>query len=195
MNDAMLEAMLDLDDIKPGAVRPLSRGEYDELVKLGAFDGENVELLRGMLVTMSPEGWLHSKLVEWFNELLILALGGSFSVRPGLPFVTADSEPQPDIFVGPKVGDLREHPGVAHLLIEVSDSSIRKDRKIKRAIYAEAGVPEYWIVNISDDDEIAVEVYTEPTNDGYAKLVTLRDGDILRPLRVPIEIAVADLPR
>jgi Uma2 family endonuclease len=192
----MLLPMLDVEDIRPGTIRSIRRLEYDRLVAMGLFVGENLELLRGQLVTMSPEGWLHSELVAWFNEYLIRSLDPSFSVRPGLPFaVSDDSEPQPDIFVGRKEPGRREHPSSTLLLIEVSDSSIRKDRKIKHALYAEAGVPEYWIVDITDDDELVVEVYTEPRPTGYAKLQRLRSGDVLRPLHLPVTIAIADLPR
>ena len=68
-------------------------------------------------------------------------------------------------------------------------------RPFKREIYAEAGMPEYWIVNISEDDEVTVEVFTHPIGSTYATQVTLRDGDVLRPLNVPFELPVADIPR
>ncbi len=86
------------------------------------------------------------------------------------------------------------HPSVARLLVEVSDSSIRKDRLVKRALYAEVGVPEYWIIDITSGVPI-VEIYTDPTPAGYATMTKHRDGDVLRPRHVPIDIAVADLPR
>lgn len=80
------------------------------------------------------------------------------------------------------------------LLIEVSDSSIRKDRRVKTSIYAEAGVPEYWIVNISKE-ELLIEVHTDPTPDGYRRVEVLRDGDVLRPTRLPgVEIPVIEIP-
>ena len=56
-------------------------------------------------------------------------------------------------------------------------------------------MPEYWIVNISEDDEVTVEVFTDPIGSTYATQVTLRDGDVLRPLNVPFELPVADIPR
>ncbi|MDB4962803.1 MAG: hypothetical protein JWP01_2802 [Myxococcales bacterium] len=192
----MLLPMLDLEDIKPGGLRRLSRREYNDLARLGAFDHEKVELLRGMLVTMSPQGTPHMRMVVWLNRRLIKSLDESWEVRPGLSFAAADdSEPEPDLMVTSDSSKLDDAPTTAFLLIEVSNSSLRRDRKIKLPIYAEAGVPEYWIVNVSRPGEVTVEVYTEPTASGYAQMVTLRDGDTLRPLQVPIEIAVADLPR
>ncbi|MBA3452282.1 MAG: Uma2 family endonuclease [Deltaproteobacteria bacterium] len=188
--------MLDLDDIKPDGPRPLSRREYDELVNLGVFENEKIELLRGMLVTMSPQGSPHARMIVWLTRRLIKALDDSWEVRPGLPYAASDdSEPEPDLLVTVADPTRPDHPSTALLLIEVSNSSLRKDRKIKLPIYAEAGVPEYWIIDVSAAGEVSVAVYTEPTKDGYAKLVTLRDGDVLRPLHVPIEIAVSDLPR
>lgn len=192
----MLQAMLDLDDIKPDGQRRLSRREYDELVKLGVFEDEKIELLRGMLVTMSPEGWQHADVGVWLTRRLNRGLDDTYEVRSAHPFAaTEDSEPEPDLLIGRAQPGRRAHPSEALLVVEVSASSIRKDRKAKQAIYAEAGVPEYWIIDLTDESNPVVEVYTDPTATGYASMAKLRDGDVLRPLHVPIEIAVADLPR
>jgi Uma2 family endonuclease len=193
----MFESMLGQNNNPPpNGIRPLMRSEYDQLVELGVFEDEKIELLRGMLVTMSPEGWQHTEVGHWLFRRLVRALGDEFEVRLAAPFAASDdSEPEPDLFVGRTPQDKRRaHPGHALLLVEVSDSSIRKDRKIKKELYAEVGVPEYWIIDITNGVPV-VEVYTEPSSNGYGKLVTLRDGDILRPVSIPIEIAVADLPR
>lgn len=191
------KTMLDQEALRPSGIRPLRRVEYDRLVELGVFEDEKIELLRGMLVTMSPEGEEHIGVGHWlFKRLVRTFSDAQFDVRYAAPFAASDdSEPEPDLFVGPPVTTRRtDHPSRALLLVEVSNSSIRKDRKIKRDLYAEIGVPEYWIVDITKRIPV-VEVYTEPSAIGYGKLVTLRDGDILRPLHIPIEIAVADLPR
>jgi len=180
--------------VEPQHIRPLSRSEYDRLVDLGWFEHERIELLRGMLVTMSPQKWPHAAAVSFFNEQLVLQLAGLHEVRPQLPFAADDwSEPEPDLAVTRKDPALREHPSEALLVIEVADSSLRIDRGLKRTIYAEAGVPEYWIVDV---EKPTVEVHTAPTRDGYASIQTLRDGDVLRPMLLPeISIRVADLPR
>ncbi len=193
----MFESMLDQNDIRPSGIRPLRRAEYDRLVDLGVFEDEKIELLRGMLVTMSPEGELHVDVGHWLFKLLVRTFSDAeFDVRYAAPFAANDdSEPEPDVFVGPPRGERSPaHPNRALLLVEVSNSSIRKDRKIKRALYAEIGVPEYWIIDITKDVPV-IEVYTEPSATGYARMVTLRDGDVLRPLHIPIEIEVARIPR
>lgn len=188
--------MQDLDPpvLRASEVRPISSREFWQLAASGAFDDENVELLRGVIVKMTAEDPRHADPIVWLLRRLIRGLDDAFQVRPGMPFeALEDSVPQPDITVTAE--PLGRHPSTALLLIEVSNTSLRKDRRLKLGIYAEAGVPEYWIVNVSKAGYLEVEVYSEPTPTGYAKLVTLRDGDTLRPLHVPIEIAVTELPR
>jgi Uma2 family endonuclease len=173
----------------------LSRVEFDKLVDLGAFDDERVELLRGQLVTMSPQGGPHAAVTSWLAQELIRALDRTFDVRSHSSFAaTDDSEPEPDVSVVRRAPGNRQHPESALLLIEVSMSSLRKDRFVKAPIYGEAHVPEYWIVDISGDD-IVVHVHTRPARDGYQHIEVLRAGDVLRPTQLPgIEIAVADIP-
>ena len=193
----MLEPMVETDDIAPGGLRGLRRVEYDELVKLGSFDDERVELLRGQLVTMSPENWDHAEIGLWLFKRLVRTFGDdAFEMRHTSPFVANDdSEPEPDVFVGPSAPVGRgSHPAVALWLVEVSNTSIRKDRRIKRALYAEIGVPEYWIIDITRGAPI-VEVYTHPQPGGYAVMTMHRDGDVVRPLHVPIDIAISEMPR
>jgi Uma2 family endonuclease len=191
----MLQTMLDPDALVPDAIRRLSRREYDKLVELGVFADERIELLRGMLVTMAPQGGPHATIAGWLSQWLALQLGMAFDVRGHSPYAASDdSEPEPDISISRRVTGVLEHPSAALLLIEVAQSSIRKDRQVKAAIYAEAGVPEYWIVDISGGGLI-VEVFTQPAPHGYRRVDTLRDGDILRPTRLPgVELPVLEIP-
>jgi Uma2 family endonuclease len=190
----MLATPFDPALVEPQRIRPLSRHEYDRLVELDYFQNERIELLRGMLVTMSPQKWPHSAAVEFFTEQLILQLAGRYAVRPQLPFVADDwSEPEPDLAVCLKDPTRRDHPSELLLLIEVAETSLRIDRGVKRAIYAESGVPEYWIVDVN---QLTVEVYTLPVDGSYTSVQALRDGDVLRPTLLPdVKIAVADVPR
>jgi Uma2 family endonuclease len=147
-------------------IRPLRRQEYDQLVALGAFADERIELLEGQLVPMSPIGPPHSGSVQELTMLLVPALVGRAIVRIQSPFAALDSsEPEPDVAVVP-VGDYhREHASEAYLIIEVAQSSLPRDRGQKQRIYARAGVPEYWIVNVEGR---SVEVHREPGPEGYA---------------------------
>ena len=191
----MLQSMVvDLSQLDPKDVRPLSRKEYERMAELGMFEDERVELLRGTVVKMSPQGGHHATVTAWFSQRLSIALGMTVEVRPQLPFAASDwSEPEPDIAIATRDRSLRDHPSRALLLIEIADSSLRRDRGLKLGIYAEAGVPEYWIVNVTT---MTVEVYTEPREGGYARVEQLRDGDVLHPTQLPgIELPVAEIPR
>jgi Uma2 family endonuclease len=192
----MLESMLDVEDLSPDRVRGLTRVEYNALGELGLLQDERVELLRGQIVVMSPIGRPHIRLTIWLNRYLIEHLDRAFEVHPSLPFAASDdSEPEPDMMIVRADPSAEDHPHEALLIMEFSDSSLRKDRKIKLPIYAEAGVPEYWIFDLSRHGQLTVEVYRDPTPTGYTTMTVHRDGDILRPLHVPIEIAVAEIPR
>ena len=106
----MLLPMLELEDVRPGGVRPLLRREYESLVELGVFEGERIELLRGTLVTMSPQGDMHARIVTWLTRRLIEQTDRGFDVRPALPFAaTDDSEPEPDLVVGVHDPAARQH--------------------------------------------------------------------------------------
>ncbi len=199
VSDAILDSMSDhAGDLEPDRVRPLRRAEFDELARQGVFDDENVELLYGTIVTMSPEGEVHVGVAHWlFKKLVRTFDDDELDIRHSAPLAASDeSEPLPDILVCSSAGaSIRaDHPSDALLLVEVSKASIRKDRRLKARLYAEVGIPEYWVVDLTQGAPI-VHVHTRPTATGYASVVTLRDGDVLRPVHVPIEIAVADVPR
>jgi Uma2 family endonuclease len=159
-------------------IRPLRRVEYDQLVALGAFQDERIELLDGALVAMSPIGAPHSSAVQKLTRMLVLALVGRAEVRPQLPFAALEfSEPEPDLAVVP-VGDYdTEHPAQAHLIIEVAESSLATDRGKKLRLYARCGVPEYWIVNVA---ERCIEVHTVPQGDSYDRVETYGHGQAIR---------------
>ena len=140
--------MLDVQLLAPQTTRALRREEYDRLVAMGAFEAERVELIEGVLVTISPNDPQHASLVQVLNELLLPVLLGRALVRVQLPLVAAhESEPEPDIAIVP-LGDYRRaHPDRAHCIIEVANSSVSKDRNIKAPLYAASGFLEYWLVN------------------------------------------------
>jgi Uma2 family endonuclease len=194
MFDSMVDAAFDPPYIESQPLRLLSRREYDRLVDLGWFVDEPIELLRGVLVTMSPQGRAHASAIEFFNEQLVLQLGGQHGVRPQLPFAADDwSEPEPDLAVVRKDPSLRDHPSEALLVVEIASSSLTIDRGLKRTIYAEVGIPEYWVVDVNGR---TVEVHTRPDGGYYSRVHILRDGDVLRPTLLPgVAIWVADIPR
>jgi Uma2 family endonuclease len=193
----MVDFMLDPRLVEPERVLPrrrLSRREYDRLVERGRFDDERIELLRGRLVTMGPQGVPHSTMTARLAQRLIRALDESYDVRMHSPYAASDdSEPEPDISVSRRRRRARKHPSKALLLIEVAESSLRKDGLVKAGIYAENRAPEYWIIDLASR---SVFVHTEPSRGVYRSVVQLRRKEVLRPLRLPeIELTVAELFR
>lgn len=175
--------MLDPALLAPETLRPLRRREYEQLVDLGAFEDERVELLRGQLVTMSPQGASHATVTARLAQYLIRMLDDSFDVRSHSPFAaTDDSEPEPDVSVSRRQRRRAYHPSKALLLIEVAESSLRKDRRIKSEIYAENGVAEYWIFDLRTK---TVFIYTRPQAGVYTVVEKRGRGDVLRPATLP----------
>jgi Uma2 family endonuclease len=156
-------------------VRPLRRVEYDLLVEQGVFgEDERIQLLDGELVQMSPQKSPHARMVEALTERLVPALVGTARVLVQLPFAAGEhSEPEPDLAVVPIDEPRDRHPQRALHVIEVADATVRLDLGRKARIYAAAGVPEYWVIDLQ---AAVVHVHTDPTADGYASVV-VRDTD------------------
>jgi Uma2 family endonuclease len=177
------------------------RVEYERLVDLGIFTGERVELLDGLLVVREPQGSPHAAIVDHIGRVLTAAFGEGWYARHHAPLALGErSEPEPDVAIvaGRPRDYLAAHPSTAALVVEVADSSLRLDRRFKAAIYAAAGLPEYWIVNLVEG---SVEVHRDPqpTADepdawNYRTVEILRPPATLASLGAPAcRIAVADL--
>jgi Uma2 family endonuclease len=183
-----------LADLAPERVRPLKRTEYETMVAAGLFEDERVELLEGVIVEMSPQSPSHAAAIQRLDRILQRLVGERASIRVQMPFVAGDlSLPEPDVAVVPPGDYERAHPAEALLVIEVADSSLRKDRLVKAEIYARAGVPEYWVVGLLDE---LVEVHTEPAGVAYGRVTRAQRGDWIRPVALPdVAIAVDDVLR
>lgn len=180
-----------LFSIEPELVRLLKRTEYDQLVALDVFGDERVELLQGVLIKTSPHHAPHASTIQKLMKLLIARIRDRFELRIQSPLAASDySEPEPDAAVV-ALGDYETaHPSTALLVVEVADSTLRRDRG-KAAIYAAASVREYWIVNLSAR---TVEVYTSPDGERYAEARTVRAGEMLRSEAIAdLTIAVDDI--
>lgn len=173
-----------------------SRQEYDHLAEEGFFEGKKVELLDGVIVTMSPQNSPHAGTVSRILYVLVERLGASAIVRSQLPLILDDwSEPEPDIAVcrPDPYQYSRSHPTVREvtLVLEVAETSLRYDRGEKAAAYARSGIPTYWIVNLQDG---TIEVLTRP--DRTAGRYTLREvRTATDPLVLPggASVTVAEL--
>ncbi|HXU00485.1 MAG TPA: Uma2 family endonuclease [Polyangia bacterium] len=179
-----------------GELRNFSRLDYDNMIRAGILgEDERVELIGGRIVTMSPEGPVHAAAIDLSAEILRRLFGGSnFTVRVQHPLAVGfEDEPEPDIAVvrgGPR-DHLTEHPHAAVLVVEVAESSLAYDRGEKSSLYARAGFPDYWIINLVDH---RIEVHRDPSPNGYRSIVVLADGEEIAPLAARgARIAVTDL--
>jgi Uma2 family endonuclease len=181
--------------------RSWRRVEYERLVDLGVFTGERLELLNGVLVVREPQGSAHAAITSKVGQALARAFGDGWYTRLHSPLALGEhSEPEPDVAVvaGAPEDYLAAHPATAALVVEVTDSSLRLDRRFKAAVYAGAGLREYWIVNLPDR---VLEVYREPhppadpaEDWSYRSLATLPPSSQVTPLAAPhARILVADL--
>jgi Uma2 family endonuclease len=136
---------------------------YFALVDEGVLSADDrVELLEGVIVAMAPQHPPHASGVCRVSEAIRMVLGTRAIVRVQLPMIAGPfSVPEPDVAVVPgRVSDYdTAHPTTALLVVEVADTSLLEDRLTKAAIYAAAGVPDYWIVNLRDD---VVETFAAP---------------------------------
>src|SRR5262245_3154115 len=120
--------------------------EYHRLGELGVLS-EEVELLRGIVVTKMPKSPLHELVAQKLMQCLLATVPSDFVVRREGPLTLRDSEPEPDLSVvhGQPDDWAAAHPSTAHLVVEVAVSSAVLDEG-KAEIYAEADIPEYWLV-------------------------------------------------
>jgi Uma2 family endonuclease len=182
--------------------RRWSRLEYEQLVDDGFFGPDDrIELIDGALLVKEPQSSAHVTAVALVHEALRIAFGLGWFVRvPGPVALDENSEPEPDVSVVPGTArDYRDaHPSRPVLVVEVSQSRLRFDRTHKAAIYARAGVADYWIVNLVDR---VLEVHREPSPSvgspggwGYRAIQRLDPDAIASPLAAPAaRIVVADL--
>ena len=149
--------------------RRFTRAEYERLIDLGVFQpGEPIELIGGDLMVAEPQGAAHYTAIQKTAKALETAFGPGWHVRTQGPVgLDDDSEPEPDVAVVPGGPDdySRAHPSRPALTVEVAESSLGVDRQRKGSLYARAGLPDYWVLNLVDR---ILEVYREPAPDAAA---------------------------
>lgn len=176
------------------------RFTVDEYYRMGdagilGFE-ERTELIDGEVILMPPIGSGHSSHVMRLNRVLINAVGTRALVNSQNPVrLSQSTEPQPDFLVLRWRDDeyLGAHPGPNDVLlvIEVSDSSLPYDRRVKLPFYAASGIPEAWIVNLRRP---SVELYWQPKDGSYLKSTTLERGASITLQALPdVTIQVGDV--
>lgn len=155
--------------------------DYDQMMASGVIHFRDpIELLDGVIVQMTPESDRHSiaagLVARWLirsidDERLLVRLAAPLTLPPL-------SQPEPDLAVTELADSIGAHPQRAHLVVEVSLSSLRKDRGRKARIYAEAGIPRYWIVDLVHE---SVTVHLDPSDLGYRSITTFTPPDVVDP--------------
>jgi Uma2 family endonuclease len=171
-----------------------TRGDYHRMGEAGVFKtGPRVELIEGEIVNMSPIGRLHRACVDRTDHLLKRLLMGEAIVRVQSSVLLDDrNEPEPDIavlrFRDDYYATADETPDAILLLIEVADTSLDYDLRVKAPLYARAGVPELWVTDLN---RRVVIVHREPRPDGYASTRVYHSGESITPVMLAhVSVAV-----
>lgn len=172
-------------------------GEYEQMIKAGIFhEDERLELVAGEIVEMSPINVHHAACVKRLNHFFNQQLGERVIVSVQDPIrLDERSEPEPDIALLQPRTDFyiggHPEPEDILLLVEVAESSLVYDQRVKIPLYAKGGVAEVWLVNLSGRK---IESYRQPTFEGYQVTQTYRLRDTIYPQAFPdCLLMVADI--
>ena len=170
--------------------------EYHKLAEVGILKPtDRVELLNGEIITMSPIKSSHASITDYVFECLVTQLIGKAIIRSQNPIhLSNHSEPEPDLVIAhyQKQRYRNAHPiaSEVYLAIEVSDSTLLKDQTVKKALYAQAEIPEYWIINIPNQ---TIEVYKNLQNGEYKTSTILENKEIANFEKFDFSLAVEDI--
>jgi Uma2 family endonuclease len=168
----------------------ISLDEFERMVEAGVFDEDaRLELIRGEILEMPPPGYDHQRVVACLLKLLERRAGDFALIWPqgnSIDLPESDSQPQPEVTLLRLPDDYsRAKPPVGRdviLAIEVSDTSLNHDRTNKRVLYAQSGIPEYWIVNLKLG---IIEVYSNLLDGEYKGIRRASKGEILAVPETP----------
>ncbi len=172
--------------------RLLTVDEYQKMGEVGILTPDDrVELINGEIIKMSPFKSKHTSVVKKITALLYRLVADQMIISVQDPIrLNQHSEPEPDIALLKLSKDFyaKRHPGPkdVYLIIEVSDSTLEKDRTVKLELYAKAGIKEYWIVNLIENQ---IEVYKSPKADKYKlrELIGKNDNIIFPKTEVTVK--------
>jgi Uma2 family endonuclease len=184
------------------ARRLWTREEYNHAYDAGIFrPEERLELIGGEIFIKMTQNGPHATAILLLQRILFTFFVTGFQVRIQLPLALGDSnQPEPDfaIVAGSDRDYVQHHPSTAALIVEISDSTLASDRKTKASLYAQAGIVDYWVLNLTDR---VLEVYRDPAplsgypfGHYYRSITTYPDTASIAPLAAPEHaIAVADM--
>ncbi len=160
--------------------------KYHQAIDSGLFVNDPVELLRGEIIVMAPEREPHAYYNTEVADYLRNQLHGRAKIRDAKPITLPNnSEPEPDIAVVQPLGKeyLQHHPYPENIffIIEFSQATLSKDLIIKKNIYAESGIKEYWVVDLQN---LQLKIFKNLVEQKYTSELTLESG-IICPLVFP----------
>ena len=177
--------------------RVFTVGEYYRMAEANILTEEDrVELIAGQIVAMSPIGSRHAACVKRLNLLLGKMIGDSMLLGVQDPIaLDAYSEPEPDLVLLRPRADFyaTAHPAAGDVLlaIEVADTSASYDREVKVPLYAQAGIPEVWLIDLQKD---RIEVYACPQGNAYQQRVEVAaNATFTSPTVGGLTLTAADL--
>lgn len=171
--------------------------EYFKMAEVGILKPtDRVELIKGEILTMSPINNSHLGLVNILTRLFFQKVGdnATISIQNPIRLLDTESAPEPDFVLAKFRKDGYKKKGIypkdTYLIIEVADSTLKYDQKVKMPIYASANIPEYWIINLKKQQ---VEQYKNPKNDKYAEKKIYKVEDVIDCGTINFSLKVADL--
>lgn len=172
----------------PLTTRRFTVDEYHRMAEAGILtEDDRVELLDGQIVPMTPIGRRHAGCVNRLTALFSRLAGDAATVSVQNPLVLGEHhEPQPDLALLRYRADGygARLPGAADVLlvVEVADTTIERDRERKIPLYAQAGIPEAWLVDLAAD---RIDVHRKPTGASYTEVTRVRRSTTLTALALP----------
>jgi len=175
--------------------RAINVDEYHRMAEAGIFGpDERVELLRGDIVRMAPIGDQHRGSVNRLTRILSATFADRVCVQIQNPVVVSDhSEPEPDVALlkmnEAAWGERHVYPADIIALIEVADTSRAANLRVKLSLYAEAGIAEFWVVDLVDR---VIRIHRTPTPHGYRTTLLARSGERVELAAFPGESLAVD---
>lgn len=168
--------------------------DYYRLGEIGILKEEDrVELIQGEIIMMPPIDITHAQSTNRSTKALLRLLGGAYDVRNQTPVrLATDSEPVPDLSVA-KLKDYKAHPTAADILLvlENSNTSLKEDLGRKKLMYASAGIPEYWVVDLNAR---VLHVFARPKGGDYMEHRIHEEKETVQSITLkPLKLKVAEL--
>ena len=180
-------------NLEPTAIKRLSVKSYHRMSELDILDpNERTELIAGQITLMAAKGTPHVTSLHLLANALREQLGNTALVRTQDPIQLDDfSEPEPDLVIvkGTVLEYAEQHPRPEHvyLVVEVTDSTLKQDCEIKEKLYAQAGLIDYWVVNLKKRQ---LHIFRDPTPTGYTSHLILTEPNQASPLAFPNLIVI-----